>query len=56
MENKDDLTGRFARLPDGQKVRIESVEGKWATVRRVGGAKHRSLAVCTLDRLRIDRL
>ncbi len=26
MEKNDDLTGQFARLPDGQKVRIESCE------------------------------
>ena len=55
MENKDDLTGQFARLPDGQKVRIESVDGKWATVRRIAGARHRRLAVCAVDRLIIDR-
>ena len=24
MENKDDLSGRIARLPDGQRVRLEA--------------------------------
>ena len=53
METK--LEGRFAYLPDGQKVRIETVNGVWATVRRIGGARHRSLAVCAIASLRLDR-
>jgi len=27
MEDEDDLTGQFARLPDGQKVIVESAFG-----------------------------
>ncbi len=50
METK--LEGRFAYLPDGQKVRIESVDGKWATVRRIGGERGRSIAVCQTEKLR----
>jgi hypothetical protein len=52
MKNKDHLAGQFAYLPDGQKVRIEIVDGTWATVRRVGGARHRSVAVCKIAMLR----
>lgn len=54
MENKDDLPGTLARLPDGQKVWIEKVDGAWATVRRVGGSRHRSVAVCAVTRLRVS--
>lgn len=42
------LEGRIASLPDGQRVRIESVNGAWATVRRIGGTRHGSLAVCAI--------
>jgi len=38
MESKDDLTGKLARLPDGQLVRIEEMHSDgYATVRRTDG-------------------
>jgi hypothetical protein len=52
MENKDDLVGTLARLPDGQLARIESVEGTSAQVRRVDGDRAGTLAVCDIDKLR----
>jgi hypothetical protein len=55
MKDRDDLVGKLAYLPDGQKVRIElTIDGR-ATVRRVGGVRDRSLAVCAIDRLKITR-
>jgi hypothetical protein len=45
------LEGRFAYLPDGQKVRIESVFNGFATVRRFGGRWHRRIAVCAIASL-----
>ena len=53
MENKDDLTGQLARLPDRQKVRIESREGDTVTVRRVDGPRKGTLAVCPIHKLRL---
>jgi len=44
--------GDLARLPDGQKVRVESREGDTVTVRRIGGPRRNTLAVCRADRLR----
>ncbi len=55
METKDDPAGRFARLPDGQKVRIESVEGEVALVMRLGGLRRGTFAVCPLARLKMLR-
>ena len=55
METKDDLTGRFARLPNGQKVRIESVEWEVALVMRLGGLRRGTFAVCPLARLKMLR-
>ena len=52
MKNKDDLTGKFARLPDGQKVIIESVSDGFATVRRIEGPYRKKLAVCRIDKLK----
>ena len=52
MENKDDLIGTLARLPDGQKVRIEEVDGNWATIRRIEGPYRKKLAVCRIDKLK----
>lgn len=52
MEN---LEGRIAYLPDGQKVRIESVEDGYATCRRIGGEWDGRIAVCAVSSLRIER-
>jgi hypothetical protein len=52
MTKRNDLKREFARLPDGQKVRIESLEGDTATVRRVGGPRPQTWAVCRIDRLK----
>jgi len=52
MDTKSE--GHLARLPDGQRVRIESCEGDSATVRRVDGDRAGTLAVCALDKLEPD--
>jgi hypothetical protein len=53
MEDEDDLTGQFARLPDGQKVIVESQDGSpaWATARRIGGQHDGLRAVCLVSKL-----
>ena len=52
MENKDDLTGQFVRLPNGQPVRIERVYADgYATVRRLGGSLQGTKAVCAVSKL-----
>jgi hypothetical protein len=51
METRAELAGQFARLPDGQKVKIESIEGSRAVVRRIGGERHGSLATCDVAKL-----
>ena len=51
MEKKDDLTGTLARLPNDELVRIESIEGTSALVRRVEGPREGTLAICELDKL-----
>lgn len=43
--------GELARLPDGQKVIVESREGDVVTVRRIGGSRGKTLAVCRVDGL-----
>lgn len=35
MEDNDDLIGSLARLPNGELVKIESIDGESAQVRRV---------------------
>ena len=52
MSKSNDPKGTLARLPDGQKVRIESVEGDSALVRRIDGPRRGALAVCAIDKLR----
>ena len=42
------LEGRFAYLPDGQKVRIESVFSGFPTCRRLGGKRKGTIAVCAV--------
>jgi hypothetical protein len=52
MESKDDLTGKLARLPDDQLVRIEIVhDDGYATVRRIDGEWTGMIAVCSIDKL-----
>jgi len=51
VKRKADRAGRFAYLPDGQKVWIEYVANGLATVRRVGGKFHRNQAVCPIAKL-----
>lgn len=45
------LEGRIAYLPDGQKVRIESVENGFATCRRIEGDRAGTVAVCAVKGL-----
>ena len=52
MESKDDLTGKLARLPDRQLVRIETVHNDgYATVRRIDGEWTGIIAVCSINKL-----
>jgi hypothetical protein len=51
-KRKTDPAAKFAYLPDGQKVKIEEIDGDWAIVRRVGGPLNRHRAVCALTSLR----
>lgn len=52
MDNKDDLVGKFARLPDGQRVKVEKVHSDGqATVRRTEGERRNSIAVCAVKKL-----
>ena len=52
MNKKTDPKNQFARLPDGQEVRIESREGDSALVRRINGSRKGTLSLCPLDKLR----
>lgn len=54
METNDELKGKTARLPDGQLVVIEDVEGQLATVRRIEGEFKGRVAVCIFERLEFD--
>ena len=55
MENKDDLTGKIARLPDGQRVRIETVfPDGYATVRRIEGERKETIAICKVSKPLLD--
>ena len=52
MESKDDLTGKLARLPDGQLVTIETVHSDgYASVRRIEGEWAGRIAVCAAEKL-----
>jgi hypothetical protein len=53
MEDTLDLSGQLCRLPDGQRVRIESQEGSpaWATVQRVDGPRAGTRAICLVSKL-----
>jgi hypothetical protein len=52
MNATDNSAGRIARLPDGQRVAIESREGDSAVCRRIGGPRQGSLAICRIANLR----
>lgn len=52
MESKDELTGKLARLPDNQLVKVETVHSDgYASVRRVDGPREDTLAVCHQENL-----
>ena len=55
MEIKDDLTSKFARLPDGQRVLIETVYSDGcASVRRIEGERKDTIAICKVSKLLPD--
>ena len=47
----EDLTGRLAYLPDGQRVLIDYVEDGLATCLRIGGERDGRIAVCMVTSL-----
>lgn len=49
----EDLTGRSAKLPDGQNVVIIAVEDGIATVRRTGGEFKGRIAVIAVEKLEL---
>lgn len=53
MQNVYDLTGQLARLPDGQRVIVESQQGipPSALVRRIDGPRAESHAICDVSKL-----
>lgn len=53
MQNTVDLRGKVCRLPDGQKVRVESQEGSppRAMVQRLDGPRAGSHAICLVSKL-----
>jgi Fe2+ transport system protein FeoA len=51
MKRTDDPKPEFARLPNGQKVRIESRKGDKVVAQRLGGLRKGTLAVCSIDKL-----
>jgi hypothetical protein len=52
MKKSRDPKSQLARLPNGEKVLIESRDGDRALVRRMDGPRRGTLAVCLIDRLR----
>jgi hypothetical protein len=54
MEPNDELKGKEARLPDGQRVVIEEIEDGLATVRRLDGDRAGTVAVCAVEKLTND--
>jgi hypothetical protein len=53
MENEDALIGQLRRLPDNQLVMIiEARADGFATVRRIGGERANTVAVCKVSDLR----
>ena len=53
MNKRNDPKDQLARLPNGEKVRIESRESDSALVRRIDGPRRGSLAVCPIHKLRL---
>ena len=53
MQDSVDLRGKICRLPDGQKVRVESQQGSppRAMVRRLDGPRAGSRAICLVSKL-----
>jgi len=52
VDTDEDLTGKLARLPDGQLVRVETVHPDgYATVIRVEGEYEGMMAVCAIKSL-----
>ena len=53
MQDTFDWSGKVCRLPDGQKVRVESQEGSppRAIVRRLDGPRAGSHAICLVSKL-----
>lgn len=48
------LEGQLARLPDGQRVRIETVHADdYASVRRIDGKREGTIAICQLKTLEV---
>jgi Fe2+ transport system protein FeoA len=52
MKEPDDPQPKFARLPNGQRVRIKSREGNAVVAQRLGGLGKGTLAVCSIDKLK----
>ena len=54
MKPNDQLNGKTAKLPDGQKVRIETVhDDGYASVRRIDGRYAGNIAVCLISKLEL---
>lgn len=53
MQDTSNLMGQIMRLPNGQKVRIESVEGNppTAVVLRIEEPRAGTIAICLLSKL-----
>ena len=52
---QDDLTGKTAGLPDGQRVSIETVHSDgYASVRRIEGERKEAIAICKVSKLLPD--
>jgi hypothetical protein len=52
MKKPDDRKPELARLPNDEKVRIESVEGDSALAIRIEGPRKGTLAICSIDKLK----
>jgi len=53
MNKKRAPKGQLARLPNGEKVRIESRDGDSALVRRMDGPRRGTRAVCSIAKLQM---
>jgi hypothetical protein len=52
MKKTDDPKLQLARLPNDEKVKIESVEDDSALVIRIEGPRKGTLAICSIDKLK----